>query len=305
MAVVHESPVEEHTTVFLQGAILLFAPQIQLEMRYTRTMAEKTEEIAISSMSETEDVTLSKLTQVLSSVTSGSLVVFTGNEAGNSTKVVIGAYLPGPTVSVNKTSSTTTKEATTGRSGDDKPRYLLFQLQPVFRHFRGDSFTPLSKTIHSSEPAVSVDRVDPDHSEAHRNTSYRIGKPDSGPERDSCLEIDPESRTVRLVGQGNSDGAWYEGARGDGQTFEVIASDCSMEVLAITGGMWRAPVREETQPTTKTSKDTRYEATATISLPQPAYDGIKIDSQELSRRIEGFGSGGETIARESVEFPTR
>jgi hypothetical protein len=304
MATKHEQFVKKLAISPVHGAILLFAPQIKLEKRYTRTMAEKTEEIAITAMSETEDITISKLAQELSKLPSGSVVLFTGTKDGSLTKVVVGVYFPGPMFSINETSSTATKTLGTGGIRDDYHRYLLFQLQPVFRLFRGDSRTALSKIIHSSDPIVSFDQVETDTSEALRNMPYWIGKPKMGQERNSCLDVDPESRTVRLVGQTSSDGVWYGGAYADGQSLEVMVKCCMMDILAITGGLCRGPEKEEIQSPTDILKGAQDEAAVAVVLSQSEDDGIRLDREELSKRIEGFGSGGKTIKRENVELPS-
>jgi hypothetical protein len=233
MATTRENLVEELTISPVHGAIPLFAPQVILEKRYTRTMAEKTQEIAIPELSETEDLTISKLARRISDHPSGSAVLFTGTEDETSAKVIVGAYFPGPMFSIDKTSPTATNDLGAGGIGDSHNRYLLFQLQPVFRLFRGDPRTASLTIIYSSDPTVSIDQVRTDTSEALRDIPYWIGKPEMGPERNSCLGVDPESRTVRLVGQTSSDGAWYGEAHADGQSFEVVVKCCKMDILAI------------------------------------------------------------------------
>lgn len=135
--------------------------------------------------------------------------MFTGTEGTSTAKTVVGVYFPGPMLGIDDTSTIAKKRVGKGGTGDDYPPYLLFQLQPEFRLFRGDCTIALLKLIHSSDPTVSFEEVETDTSGAVPNVPYRIGKPDMEQERNSCLDIDPESKTVRLVSQTSSDGVWY------------------------------------------------------------------------------------------------
>ena len=279
------------------GAVHLFIPQIKLENRYTRFVAEKIEEVAIKpKILAAESLSISELALGLSNISSGHIVFFTGTHISDNEEASVGVHFPGPMYDFEDESQVAIKRGGKGGIGEDYPPYLLFQLTPRYRLFRGSSTTDLRRLIHPKDPTISLETIDTTNHEL-KDIPYRIGKPDIGREKNTHLEVDPAVNTVRLVGLSSGDGMWFGEDPEREQSWEFMIRNCRVDILVVTGGLLRG-----VEPAASGMKANWNNSEAQTSVHAKAEDRDgRVVGEDLLKRIHGFGSRGERITRKDVE----
>ena len=256
----------------LVAAISLIIPQPKISPRYQPTTQDARVSIeTLFSLSQDKlNCTAKSLIESLAQDTHSHVLMITSNATATTPATVMGAYLP-------------KKLSNEQRGFQSSTSYLLFQLRPHFLILRWNSpHIPLTSIIEAGGgTSTSTAVVTSDEVPVESTTSYRIGHPQS---QGASLCIDLEKKSALLTSStmdvnpeevvefkplckcNHKDDMVISGHR------EVAVDIDHFEILRVIGTL--------NTPETACNQN-RY-------VQDP--DVKKITGEELSKRIEGFGS---------------
>lgn len=266
------------------GAISLFVPQPVVSSRSQTTMQDM--RIALEKLNHpsqrSDDMTMTRLVKSLVQDPHPHLVLFTGKETVTRAGTVVGAYFPGPLWS-EANGGEEKREFKAGTS------YLLFQLEPQFRLLRWTSpHIPLTNIIDTDGDVASLEAIAAsDETSPKFSKPYRIGDPEI---KGVGLCIDPETKSATLTSISTDDdsgeGVWCKDAYIDGDSgdktlnknWDTTFKLDQLDILSVSGGI---DANLATRRIIGAKDQARYLQEAT----EP-----KIKGEELTKRIQGFGS---------------
>jgi hypothetical protein len=229
-----------------------------------------------------DDMTMTRLVKSLVQDPHPHLVLFTGKETVTRAGTVVGAYFPGPLWS-EANGGEEKREFKAGTS------YLLFQLEPQFRLLRWTSpHIPLTNIIDTDGDVASLEAIAAsDETSPKFSKPYRIGDPEI---KGVGLCIDPETKSATLTSISTDDdsgeGVWCKDAYIDGDSgdktlnknWDTTFKLDQLDILSVSGGI---DANLATRRIIGAKDQARYLQEAT----EP-----KIKGEELTKRIQGFGS---------------